>query len=88
MSPAEEQLSIRGHGQRAGAEVHTRGKGALQEALGPGGEGHRKVAEPRVGWWHLWGPSLGDHASVNSLCIGDGGVFGEAEVVGDVLVVG
>lgn len=59
MSPAEEQLPVGGHGQRAGAQVRARGEGALQEALGPGGQGHGMVAEPWVGWWHLWGPSPG-----------------------------
>lgn len=59
VSPTEEQLPIRRHGQRAGAEVCAGGEGALQETLGPGGEGHGMVGEPRVGWWHLRGPSLG-----------------------------
>lgn len=45
----EEQLPVGGHCQRAGAEVRAGGKRALQEALGPGGEGHGTVAEPRVG---------------------------------------
>lgn len=55
VSPAEEQLPIGGHGQRAGAEVRTGGKGTLQKALGPGGE-NGLVVELWVGWWHLWGP--------------------------------
>lgn len=47
-----------------------------------------------MGRWqsHRWaGGTFGDHPRgprISSLCIGDGGVFGEAEVVGDVLVVG
>lgn len=57
MSPAEEQLPIGGHGQRAGAQVGPGGEGALQEALGP-------VRRDVGRWWwigatsrdHPWGP--------------------------------
>lgn len=53
MSAAEEQLPVGGHSQRAGAEVRAGREGALQEPLGPGGEGHGMVAEPWVSRCHL-----------------------------------
>lgn len=67
MSPAEEQLPIRGHSQCAGAEIRARGKGTLQEALGPGGKGQGTVAEPWVGWWHLQDPSPGTHFALETV---------------------
>lgn len=84
VSPAEEQLPVGGHGQRAGAQVGPGGKGALQEALGP-----------VRGMWDGAGGLVPPPGTIpvplcpgDSLGVGDSGVFGEAEVVGDVLVVG
>lgn len=72
MSPAEEQLPVGGHGQRVGAEVRAGGEGALQKALGPGGEGDGTVWQSR-GWAggtsgdHPWGPTCPTHFALETV---------------------
>ena len=79
--PSGDTASVREQRSAPGA------KGPCRKRWVLAGRGHGMVAEP---WGGLVAPPRtipGDHVP-DSLCVGDGGVFGEAEVVGDVLVVG